>query len=388
MDIQIDIITICISLALIVLACLSSCMNPFFRFSKHEEEKKEEGVLPPVSIILTPHEDAHRLEKHLPTLLLQDYPTKYQVVIVIERGDHETEDVLKRIKNTYIQGSSNVSIYVTYIPETSRYMSRKKLAVTLGVKAATSEWIMMTEPSSVPVSYQWLKTMASNCTDSTNLVIGYGCYDKETSAYKRFERLHIAYYLMREDAKGIAYRSNAHNLMFRKSEFIEQGGYLGNLHLVRGEYDFIVNKYARKGEAVLETSQDAWVIDDTPTQKTWLNDHIFYLETRKYLKRSFWHRALFNLDQILLHFNYLTIFAAITYASVCSQWEILVAATIALLTTIILRMIIGKRAIRNFGEDIPALMIIPYEIGIIWRQLSYIIRHHSADKLNFTTHKL
>lgn len=386
-----DSTTLAISLALVVLAILTTLTNPFLRFRRKKDEddmNQEDGrALPPLSLILTPHDEAAQLERHLPTLLHQYYPAGYQVIVVAEQGDHETEDTLKRIAHSYAQQPAHAKLYVTHIPDSSRYMSRKKLAVTLGVKAAEAEWVVLTEAYCEPASDRWLLTMAAHCADDKNLVVGYGNYTDTTSAFKRFERLHEAYYLMREASRGTAFRTNSCNLMFRKSEFMDHDGYLGNLNLIRGEYDFIVNKYARRLSTALVTVPEAWVIDDEPSRRTWLNTHIFYLETRKYLDRRMRHAMLFNLDQTALHGNYLLQVAAIAYGGLTTNWTVLGAAAFAIFVTFICRALIGRRALRDFGEDISAVKVIPYEICIAWNHLSYLIKHRMADKLDFTTHK-
>lgn len=164
---------------------------------------------------------------------------------------------MKRLQHSLDETSSNCSIYVTSIPKSSRYVSRKKLAMTLGVKAAKTEWLLLTESTVNPASDTWLQTMAENCTDDNSLVVGYGAFDDEVSAFKRFERLNSSYYLMREAANGNAYAAMAPNIMIRKSEFMEQDGFRGNLNLIHGEYDFLVNKYSEQGRVALETRDDA-----------------------------------------------------------------------------------------------------------------------------------
>lgn len=98
---------------------------------KLEMRLKKETVLretlPPISIIITPHENARELEENLPLFLEQDYPSDFKVIVVAWKSDSDDEDVLKRY-------SSNPHLYTTYIPDSSRYMSRKKLAITLRLK--------------------------------------------------------------------------------------------------------------------------------------------------------------------------------------------------------------------------------------------------------------
>ena len=170
--------------------------------------------------------------------------------------------------------------------------------------------------------------------------------------------------------------------------FLQGEGYRGNLHPLRGEYDFIVNKYADEGSSALMMERDAWIIEDEPLQKKWLNKHLFYQETRKYLNRSMPMRMLFNLDTILLYTSYLFIMAMMVYGGVLMNYTLLVTAVVSLLLTVILRVRFAKRTLTYFLEDIALWKVIPFEISMMWRNLSYRLRYVRADKNDFTSHKL
>ncbi|MBQ6033078.1 MAG: glycosyltransferase, partial [Prevotella sp.] len=207
---QYDMIIIIVSAVILALSLLSPLVNIFFRSRKLNltEEEEETGTVtdeqatapPPLSVIITPHDNARDLEQNLPLILEQDYPAAYEVIVVVSKGEDDTDDVLKRLQSKYQH------LYVTFIPDSSRYMSRKKLAVTLGVKAAHHAWICMTEPTSQPSSKNWLRRMAQGCTEENDMVVGYTNYDDNTSAYKRFETLYNQLYLFRSALKGTAYR--------------------------------------------------------------------------------------------------------------------------------------------------------------------------------------
>lgn len=386
----IDSFTIISGIVLLVVGVLSSLCAPFIRFKRREDgEQQADEALPPLSIVLTPHDEPEKLERNLPLILGQKYPAGFQVIVVIDKSEHETDDLLRRLANELDGNSeSNASLYVTYIPDSSRYVSRKKLAMTLGVKAAKTEWILFTEAYTRPASDHWLEGMAQGCLDGDNhLVIGYGKYDEDTSAFKRFERLNMAYYLMREDTNGTPYRTLSHNIMLRKSDFMAQEGFRGNLHLIRGEYDFLVNKYGEDGTAVLITDEAAWTIDDEPSKTSWLNKHIFYAETRKWLSRSTSHRLWFNIDQIALHLSFLIDIAGIVVGALMLNVILLGVAVLSLLLSIILRTVSGHKAANQFDEDLPSMLIYPYEMSLVWHNLIYAIRYKAADKFDFTTHK-
>ena len=160
---MIDTITIGIGAIILLLALTTPFLNGLLRKPKgivvgSSDETAEEfqtisSKAPPVSIILAPYENAHELEHYLPLILEQDYPD-FEVIVVICKGDSDTEDAMKRL-------ADNPHIYCTYVPDSSRYMSRKKLAVTLGVKAAKNEWILLTDAQCYPTSTHWLAAMAS-----------------------------------------------------------------------------------------------------------------------------------------------------------------------------------------------------------------------------------
>lgn len=393
---DLDNITIILGAVVIALAIITPWINIFVRrphlpiVGDDEDENNEEEndgedasekALPNISVILTPHDNAAELNRNLPLFLNQDYPGEFKVIVVAWKSDSDDEDVLKRF-------SSDPHLYTTYIPDSSRYMSRKKLAITIGVKAAKTEWIVMSDITSCPDSDQWLRGIASHCSDGNNLVIGYTRYDEETSDYRRFERLQTDFYLMRETLKGKAYRCNSSCLAFRKSEFIKNEGFRGNLKYLRGEYDFMVNKYAQPMSVALETNPDSWMTEEEPTDKDWHNKRLFYMEDRKHMEHSTRHRIPIITDQLALHLNWIVIIAAIIFSALTQRWILLAAAGFAFLLTIILRTAIAARAFREWLTDIPAWKTIFYEIGMVWHQIIYRIRYKRADKNDFISHKI
>ena len=399
----IDLTSIVASGILIVLAVISWFANPFFRarnlFSPHlslddetlDAENPQAEVQPSkeppfkkwprISILITAHDNALELDNHLPTLLSQDYPGIFEVIVVAEKGDGSTEDVLKRYLN-------NRKLYYTFIPDSSRYMSRKKLMITLGVKAARYEWILLTEASSTPLSDTWLKTFAKNMTDDTNLVLGYSNYAKEAPAYYRFEQLRNACYCLNKAKGGIAYRTNSNNVAFKKEEFINKGGYRGNLQFLRGEYDFLVNKYAKREQTAVETDINSWVVDAKPSKKAWRQLHANYLCVRQQLRRNKRFRLIYNFDHCLFHLNYLAILSALVFSILTSRWILTGVATIMLILTIVIRSRMAKIVLKRSKTEIPIWKVVPYEISILWKTIKYFFWYLRTDKTEFSSHKI
>ena len=439
-----DTITLILGAAIIILAVLTSLLSPFRRadvktLRSFDVEKPNDDVLSPLRsesapadraetmrsldveapsddlsisqhlnistsqpltlLITVQQKQAQMLERHLPQFLSQDYAPGFEVVVVAEKGDSDTEDVLNRY-------AGNPLLYSTYIPDSSRYMSRKKLAITLGVKAAHNEWIVMTDAFCSPSGNHWLRAIASHIADNTtdeanqvhlpsegdgggyNLIIGYSNYDDEARPYYRFERLQQACYTMREARRGKAYRAMGCNVAFRKSEFIAGDGFRGNLEHTRGEYDFLVNKFSQRRSTAVANEPDAWIIDDAPTRHEWRSRHIYYMHTRKYLARSFRHRLLPFIDELALHLCFLAIIGIGVFAGLTSRWILLGAAVVALVIAVCMRTSFARKTVRAYGEDIASWRLYPYELSGIWHKLYQHLRYWRADKAGFTSHKV
>lgn len=381
----IDTVPIITCIVIVLLAvCSTTIANPFFRRvvggSKGNGTERC-GMYPKITVLVLANNNAKALDAHLPTILTQDYDNGYEVIVVGEKGDLPTEAVIDRYKH-------NKALYATYIPHRSLFMSKEKLAVALGVKAAHNEWIVMVKAECRPQSDRWLRTLAAHMDEESNLVIGYSNYESCTRAYYRFDRLRTDCYLIGRAINGVAYRANGTNVAFRRSEFIANDGFRGNLQLINGEFDFIVNKYARKGGTRIVTSAEASIREAEPTVRSWRNRNVCYAHVRKFLRHSTMPRLLFNIDMVMMHATYCMMIAAGVLSAMSSQWVTLAVSMLSLIATVIARSIIAKRAFVMFGENISAWRTIFYELVIMYHNMSTQIRYSKSDKYDFTTHKI
>ena len=373
--------TIIAGAVVVLLAVLGSLINPFLRSLRFQKTGTAENQ-PPVSILITAHDNLAELERNLSMFLRQQYAADYQVIVVCQSTDGETQDFLKRT------AAENPHLYYTYIPESSRYMSRKKLQITLGVKAAKHEWIILTEPNCRPSNDKWLQTMARQCQDPNHLVLGYVALDEETKSVRRFDSIRKAYYVLRRAQQTYGYRSHMPNVAFRKSDFMKEQGYQGNLEYVRGEYDFLVNKYALCGDTATELDCDAWLIREAPSNKSWHNAHLYLQASRKSLERAGSMRTLMFFDHLMPHLSLIATLAVAAYSILMKNWILTGCAGFSFLLLFILRMLIANKAIKHFDDGIAMFKLPFFEYGIIWRNLATKLRYWRADKNDFTSHKL
>ena len=379
-SISIDTLTLIVSGILLLMALVTPLLSPHFRKLRHDSPQSAID-LPRVTVLLVSNGDHVALDEHLPIYLTQDYAPGYDVVVVSEKADAETDNVLKRYAN-------NERLYSTFVPESSRYMSKNKLAITLGVKAAKNDWIVLTDPRCKPMSSDWLSSLSQSLADHDSIVLGYVNYSEESKPYHRFEQMHTALYLLRAAQRGEAYRTNCPLVAFKKKEFMENNGFLEHLRYSIGEYDFLVNKYGKLGDSEVAISPQTWLTEDPIHEKTWQNRQVYYEETKKHLEGGMGVRTLFLTDQMMLHLNYILEFAAMAFAGLTSRWVLLGVALLSLVITCLLRTLNGKRAMKEMGVDIPSWKVVPYEVSMLWRNMMTRLRYEYADKNDFISHKV
>lgn len=105
----------------------------------------EAAELPGVSVIVCARNEEENLQDYLHNLLTQDYP-QYEVIVV----DDGSEDQTRMILEQYARQSTK--LYHTFVPQGARVISSKKLALTIGIKAAHYDYILLTDADCRPES--------------------------------------------------------------------------------------------------------------------------------------------------------------------------------------------------------------------------------------------
>ena len=106
-----------------------------------------------------------------------------------------------------------------------KFTHGKKLALTVGIKAAVNEWLVFIDADCVPVSNKWLTRMQENFGKDTDIVLGYGGYEQRKgflNAYIRYDTLYIAMQYLGRAILRKPYMGVGRNLAYRKSLFFNR----------------------------------------------------------------------------------------------------------------------------------------------------------------------
>lgn len=244
-----------------------------------DDAHHSEQELPPLSVIICARNEADNLRKILPAILEQDYP-QFEVIVINDASTDETEEVLGYLEEKYRH------LYHSFTPDSARYISHKKLALTLGIKASKYDWLVFTETNCMPASNQWLKLMARNFTAQTQIVLGYSGYDRTKGwLHKRvaFDTLFQSMRYLGFALAGKPYMGLGRNMAYRKELFFKQKGYSKYLNLQRGEDDLFVNQMGNSNNLRVETDFNATMrIQPVYRYKDWKEEKVGYMATSRF----------------------------------------------------------------------------------------------------------
>ena len=116
---------------------------------------------------MTVYDQAHELEENLPSFLTQEYEAGYEMVVVDETSTDNTDDVLKLLKSDYPH------LYTTFLPKPDRLVTRRRLGLSIGVKASKYEWVIITKCINKPSNSEMLEAFSQNIEEDAELTLGY-----------------------------------------------------------------------------------------------------------------------------------------------------------------------------------------------------------------------
>ncbi len=196
----------------------------------------------PVSIIVCAHDEENNLKELIPLLLTQDY-SEFEIIIVDDRSNDSTFDFLLE------ETKKNHRLRMVHVNRTPSHANGKKYAITLGIKAAQYDWILLTDADCRPHNQNWVKSMSAHMTEDAQFVLACSPYINRPgflNLFIRFEALITAVQYFSFALLGKPYMGVGRNLAYRKSMFLEAKGFHEFLHITGGDDDLFVNQHARK----------------------------------------------------------------------------------------------------------------------------------------------
>jgi len=251
-------------LGILLLIQLYYILFVYSKLALHRVKSYKDNInIVPVSVIICAHNEEKNLKQFLTSVLTQDY-SDFEVIVVNDYSTDETKWILEDFKRQYSY------LHVVDIKEHIRLKNSKKFALTLGIKAAKHEVLIMTDADCEPQSNQWLKEIAAAYAEGKEIVLGYSPYFKKSGFLNkliRFETAHTAMSYLSYALKRDAYMGVGRNLSYLKSLFFKGKGFNAHMHIKSGDDDLFVNQNATRHNVNIAIHPDSHIYSNP--KETW-----------------------------------------------------------------------------------------------------------------------
>ncbi|HSQ44942.1 MAG TPA: glycosyltransferase [Ginsengibacter sp.] len=236
----------------------------------------------PVSVIICSRDEAGNLVKNLPGVLIQQYRTTHEVIVVNDNSFDESKYILEEYQRTYKQ------LHLIELTQEARFIPGKKFPLSIGIKTAKHEIVLLTDADCVPASEFWIEKMQEGFTNGTEIVLGYGALHKKKGFFNklvRWETLHTALQYLSYAKAGLTYMGVGRNLSYKKTVFFRHKGFSSHNHVPGGDDDLFINKAATKKNTAIVIDKDAFTLSEPPKSwKQWIRQKNRHYTTSKYYK--------------------------------------------------------------------------------------------------------
>lgn len=230
------------------------------------KENISDNMLPSVSVVMVAHNEGHYLRDNLVYLLEQDYPN-YEVIVVDYRSTDDTTFVLQ------VCGANYHHLKTIHINQDVTFLQGKKYPLSIGIRSAANDVILLTEPDSVPKGFDWIRSMMTGYTRNADIVIGYSGLKQEKgllNALMQYDNLSTQSHAFGLAIMGHPLTANGRNLSYKRNFFFDRGAFTRHYTEPEGADDLFVNQNANRRNTTLILTPDASVVTSPrPTFAAW-----------------------------------------------------------------------------------------------------------------------
>ena len=332
----------------IVLIQLFYYLYFFLRLAIYKKPTKSVNVEHPISVVICARDEAHNLANYLPGVLVQQYNTTHEVVLVNDNSEDETKYLLEEFKKSF----KNLNPVV--LSQEAKMINGKKFPLSIGIKSAKNETLLLTDADCVPASENWMHLMQDGYRDGIEIVLGYGAYRKKPGLLNkliRFETFQTALQYFSYALAGLPYMGVGRNLSYKKEVFIRNKGFSSINQMPSGDDDLFINQVANKNNTAIVIDQDAHTISEPKTNlHDWMNQKYRHYTTSKYYKTQ--HAILLGIYALSQFLVYPVLIAALILSD---QYMLLVSLWAA-------RMIVQGTILRSTMKKLNELDLWPWFI--------------------------
>ncbi len=263
----------------------------FQRLAFFRPRDKDKSQQHPVSVIICARDEAAKLAANLPGSLVQKYSSTHEVIVVNHHSQDDTRYLLDEFKKTF------KGLHIVNLEYEAKGIQGKKYPLSMGIKEAKYEIVLLTDADCVPASEFWIQKMQDGYREGTQVVLGYSPYRKAPGLLNkliRFETFHAALQYLSYALAGLPYMGVGRNLSYKKELFFRNKGFSSINHVPGGDDDLFINKVANGRNTQIVIDPETFTISEPKkTFAEWKKQKTRHYSTSKYYKTK--HKTLLGL---------------------------------------------------------------------------------------------
>lgn len=223
-------------------------------------KKKDKLVdYPSFSIIVPSRNYEEHLRELVPTLLEQDYPD-FEVVVVDDCSYDGTEWYLNELKLQSNKLKTSRIIQETDFPNA--------LAITIGIRAASKEWLVFLNPLCRVSGKNWLRSFAEELNPKSEAAFGFVNYTNSYGSMRKFIKYeNFDSFILYGSARyfGLPMPITDMNIAYKREQFLNRRGFAAVLDSPFSENELYLNKISNRSNSVylLNRSTAVTFVGDT-----------------------------------------------------------------------------------------------------------------------------
>jgi glycosyltransferase involved in cell wall biosynthesis len=219
----------------------------------------------------------------------------YEVILVDDNSDDGSNYLFQDLAPKYKH------LRIVSLRQEAKGIRGKKFPLSMGIKEAKYENLLLTDADCAPASNLWLQQIANSYQkQNTQVVLGYGAYRKYNGFLNKWIRWETAMTAMQYLSYALAkipYMGVGRNLSYKKELFIANKGFSSHTHLLSGDDDLFINQVANGKNTVIEIDPESFIYSEPKkNSEEWHLQKKRHLSTGKYYKTK--HKALLSIYAI------------------------------------------------------------------------------------------
>ena len=248
------------------------------------KQRENKTVDEPVSVVICAKNEYYNLKRNIPLILEQDHPS-FEVVVVNDNSQDDSLELLEEMAREH----SNLKI--VNLSQDLNFFQGKKFPLSLGIKSASNDILLLTDADCRPSSKDWIKNMSGKFVGEKEIVLAYGGYERKRNLINyiiRYETLWVAIQYLSFSLAGRTYMGVGRNMAYRKSLFYRNKGFSSHYTVASGDDDLFINSVATRKNVAIEIAHGSHTVSAPKTSfSSWFIQKRRHLTTWKYYRGRF-----------------------------------------------------------------------------------------------------